>query len=87
MKDRFKTRSAGINESAVDGFAITPDDGVELDEITRAIYVGTTGDVAIVLASNTELLFKNVGSGTMLPIRARFIKATGTSATDLLGLV
>lgn len=87
MKDRFETRSAGISASAVDGFAITPNDAVELDEITRAIFVGTAGDVAIVLASNTELLFKNVASGTILPIRARFINATGTSAGDLLGLV
>ncbi|MFK5980274.1 MAG: hypothetical protein QM488_15435 [Rhizobiaceae bacterium] len=87
MKDRFETRSADINGSAVDGFAITPDDASELDEITRAIFIGTAGDVAIVLASNTELLFRNVGSGTILPIRARFVKATGTSAADLLGLV
>lgn len=71
----------------MDGFASTPDNTMELAEITRAIFVGTAGDVAIVLASNTELLFKNVGAGSILPIRAHFIKATGTSAGNLLGLV
>lgn len=83
----FDGRSAAITGPAPDGFAITPDDATELSEITRAIYIGTAGDITLTLVSNTELLFKNIPSGTILPVRARRIKATGTTATDLLGLV
>lgn len=84
--EKFSNQNLPLNASAVDGFAITPDNAEELDEVTRAIFVGTGGDIAIVLKSGVDLLFKNVGSGTMLPVRARLVKATGTSAGDMLGL-
>lgn len=87
MKDRFDTRSANIIGSALDGFAIAASDIGELTETTRAIYVGSPGDLTIVLKSNAELTFKNVAASTVLPVRAIKVLATGTTASDLLGLV
>lgn len=87
MTDRFKTRGASLEGPATDGFAIVPNDITELSEITRAIYVGAPGNITLVLASGVELLFENVASGAILPVRARLIKSTGTTASNMLGLV
>lgn len=87
MSDRFKNHSAGLESPAMHGFAITPNDSAELVEATRALYVGVAGNIAVTLVSGAELDFANVPSGTLLPVRARAVKATGTTAASLLGLL
>jgi hypothetical protein len=56
-----------------------------------AIYVGTGGDVRILIAQGTSLgpaIFRNVPSGTILPIQTvqGTIFETGTTASNLIGL-
>ena len=87
MTDRFKNRVAGNADPATDGFPITPSDTAPLTETVRAIYVGGAGSVTLTLASGVALAFTNIPSGTILPIRAIAVKATGTDAIDLIGLV
>lgn len=67
------------------GFAITPSDDDELPYVTRAIYVGGTGDINVRLLDRTSLTFKSAPIGTLL-IRCRQVMDTGTTATDLIGL-
>jgi len=87
MTDRFEGYSSGLSAPAAHGFAITPHDSNDLSEVTRAVYVGTAGDLALVLASGAAVSFANVAGGTLLPVRAKQIKATGTSAGALVGLL
>ena len=87
MPDRFENHAAGLESPVRHGFAITPDDSVALAETTRAIYVGTAGDISLILASGAGLTFVNLASGTVLPVRATGVNATGTTAADLLGLL
>lgn len=87
MTDRFSTHSTGLESPASDGFAITPSDSVELAEITRALYVGNSGTLALKLASGADIVLTGVGGGALLPLRVRQIKATGTTATAIVGLV
>ena len=55
--------------------------------MTRAVYVGGTGDITARLADDAgSVTFKAVPVGTTLPIRARQIYATGTGAGQLVGL-
>jgi hypothetical protein len=65
---------------------ITPSDTQDLPKLTRAIYVGGTGDVAAVL-QNGDMpgAFKALPVGYH-PITARRINATGTTATNLMAL-
>ena len=72
--------------SAEDGFAITPNDGVDLEIETRQIVVGGVGTVAMTLKSGRDVSFVCV-AGQTLQVRATRVKATGTSATSLVGLV
>jgi hypothetical protein len=71
-------------------FAITPHDTNELPYITRGIYVGATGDIAVGLVGDqagTTVVLKAVPTGTVLPVCAKLVKSTGTTATLLIGLI
>lgn len=87
MSDRYSDRSASLSAPASHGFAITPDDEDDLSEVVRAIYVGTGGTLSAVLKDGATLSFVGLADGSLLPVRASRILATGTTATDLVGLV
>lgn len=72
--------------SAANGGAITPSDSTVLTPPTRALYVGGAGDVTVVTVGGSVLDFKAVPVGTTLPVQAQMVKATGTTATFILGL-
>ena len=86
MSDPYELHPNSLTSPAIDGFAITPNDGADLQDFTRGIYVGGTGDITLVLAKGSTVTFVNVQGGTLLPFRARRVMATGTDATNLVGL-
>jgi hypothetical protein len=86
MTEKYPGRAENIAAPARRGFAIAASDTTDLAAETRAIYVGTAGDLAAVLSSGDEVTFAGVGAGTLLPIRCRRVKATGTTAGQLVGL-
>lgn len=67
--------------------AITPSDSVDLPSVTRGVYVGGDGNVVAVSEAGVAVTFANVSAGAILPIRARRINATGTTATGLVALI
>ncbi len=86
MSEKYQGRADDVAAPARGGFAITASDSTDLVTETRAIYVGGAADVVTVLASGDELTFVGLAGGTVLPVRACRVKATGTSATYLVGL-
>lgn len=87
MQDRFAHIAPSLTSPVIGGFAITPHDTTTLPELTRAVYVGGAGDLALLLATGQSVVLKSVGAGTILPLRAQQVLATGTTATALVGLV
>jgi len=87
MIDRFEYNSAGLDAPAGHGFAIVPHDSDELSEVTRALYVGSAGNLALVLASGAAVTLTGVAGGAILPLRVRQVKASNTSAGAIVGLV
>ena len=64
---------------------VTPNDDADIG-MPSAIYVGTGGDVVAIPANGTEpRTFKNVPSGTILPIVPQRVMAA-TTAADILAL-
>lgn len=65
--------------------AVTPHD---TNEITppRALYIGTSGDVAVIGRTGAAVTLKAVPQGTVLPIRPKIVKSTGTTAADIVAL-
>ncbi len=86
MAERYPFRAADGAGSARRGFAVTPSDAADLAAETRALYVGAGGDIAVVLASGDAVTLSGVISGSLLPLRATRVKATGTTATQIVGL-
>lgn len=87
MPDRFSDRATAFDGPASHGFAVSPSDSLDLVETTRAIFVGGPGSLRLITASGADLIFSGLAGGTVLPVRAQRIMATGTTAGALLGLV
>ena len=67
--------------------AITTSDTVDFAEgLTGALWVGGAGNVAAVMQNGTVVTFTGVTAGATLPIAARRINATNTTATNLVAL-
>ena len=67
------------------GAAVTPNDGVDLPELTRALNVAGAGNIALVTEGGSSVTI-NVAAGVVFPINARRILATGTTATGIVAL-
>jgi len=87
MPDRFEGRASGTESPATHGFAVTPSDVTSLSEISRAIYVGVQGDLSVLMQSGATIDLVAVPAGTILPLRADRVNATGTTASALVALV
>ena len=86
MAPRNQFPSRGSLDSATDAFSIAPNDGADLTDIPRAIWIGTGGNVALAMASGNVTLM-NVADGTLLPVRPSRVRATGTTASNIVGLL
>jgi hypothetical protein len=70
--------------AATDALAITPSDSTIVN--VDAIYVGTTGNVAVTTLKGTVITFTSVPAGAVLPIKSTKIMSTNTTASNLIGL-
>lgn len=68
-----------------DAAAVTPSDSADLPQFS-VIYVGVTGTVKVTTAQGTDVTFKGVAAGTVIPVRARRVWSTGTTATDMVAI-
>lgn len=70
--------------------AVTPDDFRTLITLLHkkawALYVGSGGDVSVIGSDGNTAIFKNVNSGTILPITVVELNANGTTASNIIAL-
>lgn len=85
--DEFGSHAPGLTSPASDAFAVTPNDGADLAQVTRGLWVGVAGDVSVVTRGGTTVTLKGAPSGSLIPIRVKRVRSTGTTATDIVGLV
>jgi hypothetical protein len=86
MTDTFRTYARSLTSPPEQAMEIAPDDSATLPVVTRALYVGGAGDVALRLMGGAEVTFRGLQAGSLLPIRADMVKSAGTTATGLIGL-
>lgn len=87
MNDQYENLADSLVDPARAAFMITPSDQNDLPEITRAIFVGTGGDLVVqMLDGGNDVSFRNIAPGSLLPIRLKAVRATGTTATHVVGL-
>ncbi len=85
--DRFQQLGDSVSDPARKAAPLTPSATQTLSEIPKAIYVGTGGHLRLKCIDDvTSVLFRNVVSGTILPVRAEQVMIEGTTAADLVAL-
>lgn len=75
---------SNANKSSETAAAVTPNDTAQVTLSHRALYVGTSGNLAVQMSDGGDVTFSNVPSGTILPIIVSLVKTTGTTASDIL---
>ena len=68
---------------------VTPNNSADLPAgMCRALFIGGQGDVSLECSTvdRTDLVFKNLSAGSILPVNAIRVNFTGTTATDILAL-
>lgn len=87
VHDPFRNAADSVTAPAENCFAIVPDDVADLPSATKAIYIGTGGDVTLrPVAGDTDVVFRNLADGSVLDVRVRAVRAAGTTADDIVGL-
>lgn len=86
--DAFSGLSYRIGDPAIKTIAITPHDVDEIAEIPKAIYVGGAGDITLrAIGDTADVVFKALPVGTIIPLRVKYIRNTGTTAAFIVGLI
>ena len=87
MADAFSNCADQVSAPATRALAVIPNDTTALADIPKALYVGTGGDVAMRgVGGTSDQTWKAVPAGSLLPFRAQYVRATGTTAADMLAL-
>jgi hypothetical protein len=87
MADQFFAHGDSVSAPATRAVAVVPNDSNPLADIPKALFVGTGGNITMRgSGGGADLVWKNVPDGAVLPFRAQYVRATGTSAADILAL-
>ena len=88
MTDKFSGAVDSVEAPATDAASVTPSDTAALSAIPKALYVGGAGDITLrPLAGAADVVLKSVPAGAILPVRAKYVRATGTTATAIVALL
>lgn len=75
----------GMSAPAHDAWAVTPGSSA-LARPARALWIGTTGDVEVITAGGTTVIFTNVPVG-FLAVRCTHVLSANTTATGIVAIV
>jgi hypothetical protein len=68
--------------------AVTPNDTNELEYVAKALFIGTGGTLSLIAQEDTAAVtLANVAAGQIVPVRAKIVRATGTTATGIVALI
>lgn len=84
--DPFKDYSDSLTSPIRSAQSVTPNDTGDLTVLPRALYVGAGGDLHLTMAGGQEVTYAAVPAGTLLPVRAARVWATGTEASAILAM-
>lgn len=85
MINNFK-QAVSATAPAIVAVPVTPNDGADLSEYYRALYIGVGGDLTCQMNDDTQVTFVAVPAGSVLPVRVKRVLATGTTADSIVGL-
>jgi hypothetical protein len=86
MESRITNLKAENTAPAEGAVAVTPSDSTDLTYMARALYIGGAGSVNVDVADGTPVVFAGLAAGTILPVRVKRVRATSTTATNIVAL-
>lgn len=89
MSDPFFKQPNNIDSPAKNAIVVVPSDVADQGTSYKALYIGGSGDVKCETVGSTAgsfVTFTGLVAGSILPVRIRKIYATGTTATNMIGL-
>jgi len=85
MPDKFQNNADSASAPATAPFAIVPDDATPLPHVPKGIYVGTGGTITLRGIGGTEdVTYRNLPDASYVAVRAHYVRATGTTAANLI---
>lgn len=86
--ERAFTAKETAESPARNSYPVTPHDTNEIGTYEpKGLWVGSGGTlVGRLMGDTADRTFTNIGNGSYLPFKFRIIKATGTTASDLVAL-
>ena len=73
-----------VTYQAIKSVDVTPDDNNDLAIIGAIIFVGTGGNLEVTTVSGDTVIYNNLPDAYTLPVQVRRVKATNTTATDII---
>ena len=68
--------------------AVTPNDTNELLFVTKALYIGVAGNLSLIAQEDSAAVtLTAVAAGSIIPVRAKIVRATGTTASGIVALI
>ena len=67
--------------------AVTPNDTNELEYVAKALFIGTGGTLSLIAQEDTAAVSLTVVAGQIVPVRAKIVRSTGTTATGIVALI
>lgn len=85
MADKFETFRSGLESPAYGASAVTASNDTDLPTVSRSLFIGGSGNLVVDMAAGGTVTFTNVQVG-ILPVRVKRVRATGTTATNIVAL-
>ncbi len=87
MTDLFAAAADSPMAPAERCFAVIPSDTDLLSMATKALFVGTGGNITLRTVNGTEdVTFRNLPDAAVIDVRVAAVRATGTTAADIVAL-
>lgn len=80
------TANKNFSDPAGHAAALTLHDTNELAYYSRGLYVGGAGNLKVTTVNGEAVTFVGVPAGTILPVRAKIVWSTGSTATSVVAL-
>lgn len=85
-QDHFTTYADDVDHPARHAFDVTPHASNEIDPLPKALLIGGAGNIVLRAVDSTADVTIAVVAGQLLPIRAQYVRASGTTATGIVAL-
>jgi hypothetical protein len=85
--DNYVNYQDGLTSPAENGVAVTPNDGTDLTNATRALWIGGAGNISVdMVGGQTAVVYSGIAAGTWMPLRVTRVRSTSTTATLIVAV-